>query len=187
MTFRYALLSLLFLSACSSWQLGFKNNKDMGLLSISYPMAEQLHNQLADQDAALYPILATSFVDSANMNKSNDLGRLLSEQIASRLSQLGYAVLEMQLRSNQVAVNPHGGVLILSRELSEIHADVSAYSALVGTYTTIEDQIYVNVRVLRVQDGLALASADTNLPFVRTRERGASGSGLQVSAETSLK
>lgn len=137
------------------------------LLTLSYKAGDHLHSQLSETGVAGYPMLAASFVDSARVEKTNDLGRLLSEQVASRLSQYGYSVSEVQLRSDQLRVEPDGGVFALSRDVAEINADVEAYSILVGTYTLIGRQIYVNARVLRTSDGVALASSDFSLPMIR--------------------
>jgi TolB-like protein len=156
------------------------------LIPLSYKAGDHLHRQLSGSEVAGYPMLAASFVDATNVENTNDLGRLLSEQVASRLSQLGYSVTEVQLRSDELRVLPQGGVLALSRDLAQINTDVPAYSVLVGTYTIIERQIYVNARVLRTGDGVALASSDFTLPYVRPRKTENSGSAVQPSVKTSL-
>lgn len=150
------------------------------ILNTAYSAADHLHSQMSGSGVAGYPMLAASFVDSANVEKSSDLGRLLSEQVASRLSQVGYSVTEIQLRSDQLAVRPEAGVFALSRNVGEINTDVSAYSVLVGTFTVIERQIYVNARVLRASDGVALASSDFILPAVRQSAKEGDGLGAQV-------
>ena len=132
-------------------------------------------------------MLAASFVDSASMENTNDLGRLLSEQVASRLSQHGYSVTEIQLRSDQLRVDPSGGVMALSRDIAEINTDSAAYSVLVGTYTVVGRQMYVNARVLRASDGIALASSDFSLPYVRQQKADTRSASVQPSVETTLR
>lgn len=158
------------------------------ILNAAYTAGDHLHSQMSGSGVAGYPMLAASFVDSTDVEKSSDLGRLLSEQVASRLSQLGYSVTELQLRSDQLAVRPEGGVFALSRNVAEINTDVSAYSVLVGTFTVIERQIYVNARVLRASDGVALASSDFILPEVRQASKEGESRSTQVrpSVGTSL-
>lgn len=156
------------------------------LITMSYKAADHMHGQLSGGEVAGYPMLAASFVDSGNVENTNDLGRLLSEQIASRLSQLGYSVTEIQLRSDELSVRPDGGVFALSRDVSVINADAPAYSVLVGTYTIIERQIYVNARVLRASDGVALASSDFSLPYIRQQKSESRGGSAQPSVKTSL-
>lgn len=157
------------------------------LLDFSYKAGDHLHAQLAGGEVAAYPMLAASFVDAADVGKTNDLGMLLSEQVASRLSQLGYSVTEIQLRSDQLRVDPGGGVFALSRDLAEINADSSAYSVLVGTYTVVGRQIYVNARVLRASDGVALASSDFSLPSIPQQKAEARSATVQPSVETTLR
>jgi len=157
------------------------------LLDYSYKAGDHLHVQLSGSGVAGYPMLATSFVDSANVDKTNDLGVLLASQVASRLSQHGYSVTELQLRSDQLRVDPGGGVFALSRDVAKINTDVPAYTILVGTYTVVGRQIYVNARVLRVSDGVALASSDFSMPFVRKEEPGNRSASVQPSVKTSLE
>lgn len=157
------------------------------LLEYAYKAGDHLHTQLSGGEAASYPMLAASFVDSANMENTNDLGRLLSEQVASRLSQRGYSVTEIQLRADQLRVDPAGGVFALSRDLAEINADSPAYSILVGTYTVVGRQIYVNARVLRSADGIALASSDFSLPYIRQQTADTRSASVRPSVETILK
>jgi len=164
-----AVLIGVYLSGCVHLPFFSDTSSPLGeskLLDLSYKAADHLHVQMAGSGVAGYPMLAASFVDSTTIEKASDLGRLLSEQIASRLSQHGYSVTEIQLRADQLAVRPEDGVLALSRNLAEINTDILAYSILVGTYTVIERQIYVNARVLRASDGVALASSDFTLPRV---------------------
>lgn len=156
------------------------------LIPLAYKAADQLHRQLSGSGVAGYPMLAASFVDSTNLENTNDLGRLLSEQVASRLSQLGYSVAEVQLRSDELRLLPEGGLLVLSRDLARINTDVPAYSVLVGTYTVIERQIYVNTRVLRTADGVALASSDFTLPYVRPKKAEGGATTIQPTVKTVL-
>ncbi len=185
----HVLLVVVFLCGCVQlppfYEVGSRP-KTPPLIPLAYKAGDHLHRQLSGSDVAGYPMLAASFVDSTNVENTNDLGRLLSEQIASRLSQLGYSVTEMQLRSDELRILPQGGVLALSRDPARINTDVPAYSVLVGTYSIIERQIYVNARVLRAGDGVALASSDFSLPYVRPKKPQESGASVQPSVKTSL-
>lgn len=166
----FAAIFLVILAACTSLTgitPADSGNSEPNLMEVSYKAADHLHGQLAGSGVAAYPMLAAAFVDSADVGITNDAGRLISEQIASRLSQLGYSLAEVQLRADQLAVLPGGGVFALSRDLTRINADAYAYSILLGTYTVVGRQIYFNARVLRTSDGVALASSDFSLPYVR--------------------
>jgi hypothetical protein len=185
----YVLLFCVFIGGCVQlppfYEVGSRT-KTPPLIPLSYKAGDHLHRQLSGSGVAGYPMLAASFVDSTNVENTNDLGRLLSEQVSSRLSQLGYSVTEVQLRSDELRVLPEGGVLALSRDVTRINTDVPAYSVLVGTYTVIERQIYVNAKVLRTGDGVALASSDFTLPYVRSKKIDQGGSAARASVETRL-
>jgi hypothetical protein len=80
-------------------------------LPLSYKAGDHLHRTaFRERSGGLPHAGAASFVDATNVENTNDLGRLLSEQVASRLSQLGYSVTEIQLRSDELRVDPGGGV-----------------------------------------------------------------------------
>ena len=185
----YVLLVFVFLCGCAQLSSLYEIDsrpKTPPLIPLSYKAGDHLHRQLSGSDVAGYPMLAASFVDATDVENTNDLGRLLSEQVASRLSQLGYSVTEVQLRSDELRVLPQGGVLALSRDLAQINTDVPAYSVLVGTYSIIERQIYVNARVLRTADGVALASSDFSLPYVRPKKAETGTPSVQPSVRTRL-
>lgn len=164
---------LMVMAGCSKISGVFSSmfsEEEHALLQSAYQAADVLHRQLSGTDVADYPMLAASFVNSENLERTSNVGRLLSEQVASRLSQLGYSIREIQLRERELAVRPQEGVFALSRESSKIISDMEALTILVGTYTIVERQIYVNARVLRTSDGTALASADFSLPYIRQQQ-----------------
>jgi TolB-like protein len=136
---------------------------DALLLGEAYRAADVLHTQLRDTEARQYPILVAAFVDSANVEDTSQVGRLVAEQVASRLGQLGYQMKDIQLRAHSVAVRP-SGVLALSRRLEEIAAEADAHAVLVGTYTAVGSRFFMNVRVVRSADSVVLAAADMELP-----------------------
>lgn len=153
----------------------------------TYRAADHLHAQLKGSEVSAYPMLAAVFVDSADVEQTTDLGRLLSEQVASRLSQHGYSIVEMQLRAAQLALRPEGGIFALSRDIAQVQADVQGYSILLGTYTIVERQIFVNARILRTSDGVALASSDFSLPYIRSRPAAPSSKAQSGDAEPSVQ
>ena len=65
------------------------------------------------------PILVASLVDVSDMRQSSDLGRIVSEQVSSRLTQLGYQTKEMKFRGSFL-VSEGAGEFVLSRALRDI-------------------------------------------------------------------
>lgn len=183
-----SVLILVAASGCSgisglSWRA---SPEKIRLVQNSYTAADRLHSQLQGSGVAEYPMLAATFVNLNDFEESSALGRLLSEQVASRLSQSGYSVVEVQLRADQLAVRPREGVFALSREIEALNMDVEAVSILVGTYVVVDRQIFVNARVLRTSDGVALASADFSLPRVPQGAVSSGGDKVQPSVGTRL-
>lgn len=156
------------------------------LLELSYKAADRLHEQMADKNIFASPMLAATFVDSTNMKKTSDFGQALSSQVASRLSQRGYSIAEIQLHCDQLSLTPEGGLFALSRNPAYITKKISAYAVLVGIYTRIGPRTYVTVRVVRAADGVVLASSDFSLPSVRERNVGTSQRMPQPSVKTRL-
>lgn len=187
--FRIFLILLVTLQACASmprW-LTLSHRDTLHLQDVAYSTAEKLDEQLSGTEVPRYSMLAATFVDSADVDATNDLGRLLSQQIASRLSQRGYSVAEIQLRSDRLGVRQKAGVFALSQDLGQINADVSAYSVLVGTYTILNNRVYVNARVLRADDGVALAAADFSIPQEKNLLPRPRGEGAKPSVTTLLQ
>lgn len=111
-----------------------------------------------------YAIVASSFVDLDDLNRSSKLGRLVAHQIGSRLAEHGYRVLEPRLRSD-LSVREGQGEFLLSRRSSRLAApEVEARAALTGTYSATSAEVYVSARVNRLEDGAVIAAYEYTLP-----------------------
>lgn len=168
-TFSFLTISLLCigLSGC------FYSWKDFNLVKASYKAADAL---LAGSDDiplleprkdGVYmkrPILVTSFVDIDNLQKTSTFGRVVGEQIGSRIAQQGYQVIEMKMRTGSIFVRERLGELVLSRELREISFQHDAYAVVVGTYGASKESVYVTAKLVRANDSVILSSYDYWLP-----------------------
>ena len=126
--------------------------------SITYVAGDMLEgNLLYDIDRTL-PILSTSFVNLDNLNETSAFGRLIGVQIASRLSQHGYKVIELRLSNGKVLVKEKNGELALSREMKRIDKSHDAQAVIVGTYCTIENWVFVSTRLVSTLDNSILSS-----------------------------
>ncbi|MBW6520251.1 MAG: hypothetical protein K0A99_04445 [Desulfoarculaceae bacterium] len=67
------------------------------------------------------PILVTTFVNNDNLKETSRFGRILQEQITSRLVQLDYTTKELKLR-NTLLMQERSGETMLSRNTDEINA-----------------------------------------------------------------
>ena len=141
------------------------------LISKTYGAADKLVEQLEKLDENDGFVVA-SFVDINSLDQSSSFGRISAEQVASRLAQHGFKILDVKLRKEDILIqsaedsagNP--GEFLLSRDLKEgigPQHDISA--VVVGMYTTTRygRNTHVSVRALKVEDGTILAAHDFSL------------------------
>lgn len=105
------------------------------------------------------PLLVTSLVDINNYENSSPFGRLVREQVMSRLVNTGYSMVEVTLRNN-LLVRQRGGQFMLSRNVMEIGNKRGAQAVIVGTYTVAVTDVFVNLRLIRAHDGHILSAVD---------------------------
>lgn len=108
-------------------------------------------------------MLAASFVNINNLNESSPLGRVISEQIASRLVQHRFKILEMKLRQNSVYIKEGKGEFLLSREIKEISASHNSDYVIVGTYAVAERGIYISARIVNTTDNIIISAYNYQL------------------------
>ncbi len=135
------------------------------LLESSYAAADSLGRGLGFRGISVeQPILVASFVDIDDLTKSSTLGRTVSEQIASRLAQHGFKILEVKLRHDSVFIKEGQGEFLLSREVQNLGAARGAYAVLVGTYAVSKRFIFISARVVRTKDNSLVTGYDYELP-----------------------
>jgi FlgO protein len=125
------------------------------------------------------PVLVATVVDIDNLERSSTLGRLISEHVASRLSQKGYTVTELKMRDPAYMRTPEGE-LMLSREVHAISAKHGAQAVVVGTYasdgTSRNGVVFVSLKLVRTADNTIIGSSDYALVLIQ------GGSGLLSTA-----
>lgn len=109
------------------------------------------------------PILVATIVNINDLRRSAPLGRLLSEQYSGQLVSRGYNVKELKLRGD-VFVQEGTGELLLSREIKDIARQHAASVVLVGTYSPAANVTYINLKLVRTEDGRILRAHDYALP-----------------------
>ncbi|MCF8143200.1 MAG: hypothetical protein K9N21_04695 [Deltaproteobacteria bacterium] len=135
------------------------------VLESSYLAADRLAGALFNRQFSLdTPIMAASFVDIDSLTTSSTFGRIVSEQVASRLAQHGLRIIEIKLRQESVFIKKGQGEFILSRELKDLGSSREIRAALVGTYAVSDHFIFVSARIVRTQDSSVLAGCDYEVP-----------------------
>ncbi len=156
---------LCFTSGCTSFDYPkvLKINPD--LIQFSYKIADNLTKRalppLMPRNPEM-PILVTTFVNNNDLQETSSLGRVLQEQITSRLVQLGYTVREIKL-ANTLHIAPKSGETILSRDLAQISGEQEAQAILTGTISRTNEIVYISARLITPTNNNILASDDSQL------------------------
>lgn len=138
--------------------------RDVDIVAASYQAAERLvgtSRQALDKDK---PILVASLVNTANLQQSSNLGRIVAEQISSRLTQLGHDTREMRLRG-AFLIREGFGELALSRAVKDISQKQNAQAVVAGVYAVGKTNVYITLRLVRAEDGMILSAYDYVLPL----------------------
>jgi len=134
------------------------------ILESSYAAADILASALDQRRVSTEStILSASFVNIDNLRESSTLGRIVAEQISSRLAQRNYSVLEMKLRQESVFIKEREGEFILSRELKNISTSLNSNEVLVGTYAVADSCVFICARIVRCKDNTVLVGHDYQL------------------------
>ena len=160
--FGLALTLVLGITACAGPRTGSKTpgaNDSAGLIFSTYGATDRLiQGSRVPLDPAK-PVIVTSLVAIDDFNQSSSLGRLVGEQVASRLVMSGYNVVEVTLRKN-LLVKQGVGQVMLSRDVKDISRLNSAQAVAVGTYAVGEEDVFLNLRLIRAGDGRILSAHD---------------------------
>ncbi|MFW6415726.1 MAG: FlgO family outer membrane protein [Thermodesulfobacteriota bacterium] len=135
------------------------------LIELNYNAAEILSRELEKNRIEEDPMLISTFVNLDNVHSASSLGRLIPQQISSRLTQLGYNPLDVRLRDRDILIRERKGEIALSRRLEDLSLQQQGRTILVGTYSLFQSRMYVTVKVLRCRDSATLAAHDYVLPL----------------------
>lgn len=161
-------VALLWLAGCSRPQdQWIVHQPTSELIMVNYSVADTLYEALCATQPCELPLLMSSFVLLDNLDRTSPLGRIIAQQIGSRLSQHGMPMVDVRLRTQSLLVRKGQGEFALSRELEQINQDADAFAVLTGTYAVVYGRVYVTAMVLRSSDGAMLASLDYFLPMHR--------------------
>ncbi len=152
-----AAMLLLLCSACAG-----RTGDD--LVKVSYEGADALLSgiDLGRDAVVVYGV----FTPVGHVDSSSPFGRIIAEQIASRLVQRGVKVVEVRLRE-EIALG-QGGPFTLSDDARKVASRVQARAALTGSYATTPQYVLLNARLVDVTTGVVLASWDKRVELGRT-------------------
>ena len=134
LTFRAAVLALsLLLGACSTTRedTNYTSVSANAFVAANYRAADALALQLRGKLADEKPLIMATIVNIDALEQTSMLGRLVSEQLSTRLAQGGMKMLEMKLR-NSVYLKRGQGELMFTREIGEGASANNAQAVVVG-------------------------------------------------------
>ncbi len=179
-------VSLLALTGCettnkvaSVTEPTYEQASNNSLTAANYKAADELikryrgASQLATnnyQNSGTAPFIVATLVNIDRLEQSSTLGRLISEQVASRLTQQGFDVVELKVRNN-VFMKRNEGELLLTREIKEMATAHKTEAVIVGTYAEGGDMVYVTLKIVNPATSRVLAAQDYTLPQDRQVRR----------------
>jgi len=111
------------------------------------------------------PLLVTTVSEIGVRREPSRFGRLLAEQVSARLTQQGYNVTDLKLRSD-VYIREGTGELLLSKDLSDWARHYNAQVVVVGNYAVASGYIYITLKVVAISDYRVIAAVNYLLPIV---------------------
>ncbi len=141
------------------------------LVEANYRAANIMAEVLADELRKGDGIIITDFIHLSDPGRESTLGKLIPEQISSKLAQ-------------------HGFMPVSQRHAGDESAQATGKARLVGSYTTAYDVLFVNVRVIRTKDSAVIAGYDYELPASSNLRAMVSGvwgeAGIEPTVKTSF-
>ena len=139
-----------------------RKETDDDLVGASHRAADSLIKKAGARLDTQRSIAAASFVNIDDLSESSSFGRIVSQQLASRLSSHGFQIIEMLLRKS-VYIQQQAGELLLSRELKNISKEHNVQAAIVGTYAVGKNSVYVTAKIVDSASSIVMASHDYEL------------------------
>lgn len=124
-------------------------------------LADQLERNV-DRKSVDNTFVVTSFSNLNRLSESSGLGRLIGENLIHELQVRRWRVFEMRM-TKDVIISETGEVS-LSRNDNRIRNTFKLGGVVTGTYSMAGNDIIINARVVDVETGLVISSAQTHLP-----------------------
>lgn len=155
-------LTALLLGACSTQPQEDTNYTSVSanaFVAANYRAADALALQLRGKLQEDKPLIMATIVNIDALEQTSMLGRLVAEQLSTRLAQGGMKMLEMKLR-NSVYLKRGQGELMLTREIGDVAHTHNAQAVVVGSYAETREAVFVNIKVIQPSTNLVLAGHD---------------------------
>lgn len=149
-----------------SQQLAESEEQAMVLRQHVHTLIQQLLNNAEDDFSDGPAVTVSTFVNLNSLYVVSSLGRFLGEQTISELQQAGVRVIDVR-KTPSLLIREKHGEYGLSRDMDQLEYAHGAEFVVAGTYTYSQNQLFVNVRLLRNSDALVVSSANTSFGINR--------------------
>lgn len=164
-----ALLAIMALAACTATTPTYQDAENSDFTRANYSAVDKLIASPAIPVDKNIPLLVATVVNIDSMNQSSRFGRLISEQIATRLTQLGFNIMEMKLRNN-VYIREGTGELLLSRDVRDLSKNYNAQIVVVGNYAIAAGYAYLTLKAVAVTDNRVVGAVNYLLPLTENNK-----------------
>ena len=106
--------------------------------------------------------IVTSFTNLDNLGDTTALGRLISENLMYGLQVHRWQIFEVRLTKG-IDVNA-AGEFFLSRDVNKLKDEYKITGVVTGTYSAAEGNLTINARVIDINTGIVISSAQTYIP-----------------------
>lgn len=110
------------------------------------------------------PLIVATLANVNALDQSSTLGRLISEQVSSWLTQSRQQVVELKVR-NGIYMKRNEGEFLLTREIREVAAEHKARGVIVGVYAEGSRLLHVTLKLIDPETSLVLSAYDYTLPL----------------------
>jgi len=124
-------------------------------------LADQLARN-ADRNKLANNVIITSFTNLNKFTETSSFGRLITENLMHELQVRKWQVYEIRL-SNNITID-ESGEFILSRDINVLRDQYKIGGIVTGTYSVVEGDIIVNARVIDMNTGIMVSSAQAHFP-----------------------
>lgn len=115
-----------------------------------------------DRNRLANTVIITSFTNLNKLTETTSFGRLIAENLMHELQVRKWQVYEIRL-SNNITIDD-SGEFILSRDINALKDQYKVGGIVTGTYSSVEGDILVNARVIDMNSGMLLSSAQAHFP-----------------------
>jgi len=124
-------------------------------------LADQIERN-SDRKSLANTVIVTSFTNLNKISQTSGFGRLVAESLMHELQVRKWQVYEIRL-SNNIVVN-ESGEFSLSRDISKLKEMYKIGGIVTGTYSVVDGNLIVNARVIDMNTGIMISSAQSYMP-----------------------